>query len=121
MALLNMKRMLRSWEKLTDSRRKSLLSDYRIDFITNEKSEIYIIDEKTMSGFQIDHNLSITVILSGVDYFQYYRTNDSRVTMETELKRVFDNLVRKEAINKDRMYNVIMFLEDVATLDRVGN
>lgn len=119
--MLNMKRVLRSWERLTDSRRSNLLRDYSIDFITNSNSEIYIIDEKTMSGFQIDRDLSITVILSGVDYFQYYRTNDSHVTMETDLNRVYDHIVRKEQINKDRMFNVRLFLEDVATLDRVGN
>lgn len=119
--MITLKRFLRSWERLTEARRQSLLTDYDIDMITNSKSEMYLIDNKTLSGFQLDPDKSVTVIVSGVDYFQYYRTNDIRVRYETEIPRVYDRMLQKERINADRLRNMLLFIEDVATLDKVGN
>lgn len=119
--MITMERVLLSWKKnLTTDRLNQLVEDYRLEIFKNKNGELYIIEPATNSGFQINQDLSVLAILSGVYDFKYYEEEPSLLFKDQDLKKYYRNLVKKEKINKDRLNNVMIFLEDVATRDVVG-
>lgn len=108
------------WVALDMGVRKQLLDDYKISFFRNDSGESYWIDDTTCSGIQLAPKGKAYVILSGVDYVQYFQDNELNLTLDSDLEGVFEFLKRKDATNKERMSSVVLFINDVATRDRLG-
>ena len=118
--MVTLKRFLRVWVGLSASVRKELLNDYGISFFSNDSGESYWIDAGTCSGFQLAPKGKTYIILSGVDYVQYFQDNDLDMTLDSDVDQVYEFLKGKDGTNKDRLSKLMFFIRDVATRDRVG-
>jgi hypothetical protein len=120
--MVTMERVLLSWKKNLDTETLSgLVADYRIEIFRNSNGELYVIEPATNSGFQINQDMTVITILSGVYDFKYYEEEPTLLPKDKDLKVLYKKLIKKEKINKDRLNNVMIFLEDVATRDLVEN
>lgn len=118
--MVTLKRFLRVWVGLSASVRKEVLNDYGIYFFSNDSGESYWIDAGTCSGFQLAPKGKAYMILSGVDYVQYFQDNDLELTLDSDMDKVFGFLKAKDGTNKDRLSKLMFFVNDIATRDRVG-
>lgn len=118
--MITLNRFLNSWKNNVSSELKStLISDYRLEIWQNSDREIYIIESSTNSGIQINSDKSFIFVLSGVYEFNYYDSHPIMISKDEDLKKSFDDVFSKESINKDRLINVLIFLEDICTRDRI--
>lgn len=118
--MVTLKRFLRVWVGLSPAVRKSVLKDYGISFFNNDSGESYWIDAGTCSGFQLAPKGKTYIILSGVDYVQYFQDNDLVMTLDSDVEEVFEFLKVKDSSNKDRLSKLIFFVKDIATRDTLG-
>lgn len=118
--MVTLKRFLRVWVGLSSDVRKSLLDDYGISFFNNDSGESYWVDAGTCSGFQLAPKGKTYIILSGVDYVQYFQDNDLEMTLDSDIEEVFKFLKLKDITNKDRLSKLMFFVKDIATRDKVG-
>lgn len=111
---------MKNWNQLGEDLKERLMEDYRIEVWENKKQELYMIEPATNSGFLVKRDGEVVVMLSGVSYEQYYHPDTLKVNVKTDVKKVYESLVKKEKLNKDRLRNVMIFLEDIATRDRIN-